>query len=350
MKYKIILVAILVTASLCSNSTIAATSAQTNPVASKSATNLFPDKVVAKGKGFEVKQSEVDEAFIGYKSSAAAQNQTIPEDQRNAIEQKILDNLVLRKILISRATQADKDIAKTNVEERIDELTKSVGSPEALNRELLARGMTLTQFKDRLLEQQTCEQVVERELRSKINISDSLIKQYYEDNKQQFEMPERVKASHILISTRDPLTNQELPADKKKEKLALAEKVLAQAKKGSNFADLVKQYSDDPGSKNKGGEYTFSHGQMVPEFEKAAFALDKEKISDIVTTQFGYHIIKLLDKYPAETLPFEKVKNDIKNYLSYQEAQKQLPDYFEKIKKEANVEYFTNSTASSSAK
>ena len=110
------------------------------------------------------------------------------------------------------------------------------------------------------------------------------------------------------------------------------------AKDGEDFAKLAKEFSEDPGSKDKGGEYKFPRGQMVAEFEAAAFSMKTNQISDIVTTQFGYHIIKLSEKIPAQKVELAKVSQDIKDYLKGQAVQKELPKYMEKLKKEADVQ------------
>ena len=134
-------------------------------------------------------------------------------------------------------------------------------------------------------------------------ISDPDVAQYFDDHKRDFE---EVRVRHVLISTRpqpappspDGTKKNDAPKPLSKEEARKkADEVLAKAKKGEDFAALAKQYSDDPGSKDKGGEYPFfPHGQMVPEFEKAAFALQPGQISDVVETQFGYHIIKLEER------------------------------------------------------
>jgi parvulin-like peptidyl-prolyl isomerase len=116
------------------------------------------------------------------------------------------------------------------------------------------------------------------------------------------------------------------------------EGLLKRARAGEDFAKLAKEYSEDPGSKDKGGEYTFPKGQMVPEFEATAFSLKTNEISDIVTTQYGYHIIKLHEHIPAQKVAFDKVSPRIKDYLVQQELVKLAPDYIAKIRKDANVE------------
>jgi peptidyl-prolyl cis-trans isomerase D len=148
------------------------------------------------------------------------------------------------------------------------------------------------------------------QLRQTTQISDDELKAHYQQNIQQYQVPNRVHAEHILLMTVGK------PDAEVEEIHQKAEDVLKQAKKGANFEDLAKKYSEDPGSKDKGGDLGWiTQGQTVPEFEKTAFSLDKGKISDIVKTQYGFHIIKVLDKETAHTKPFEEVKDSIKTPL-----------------------------------
>src|SRR6185436_4678048 len=158
------------------------------------------------------------------------------------------------------------------------------------------------------------------------------------ENPARFEQPEMVRASHILLGTKDPSTGGELTDAQKDAKHKRMEDLLKQARAGEDFAKLARENTEDPGSKELGGEYTFPRGKMVPEFEAAAFSLKTNQVSDIVTTQFGYHIIKLSEKLPAKKVELAKVSQDIKDYLKGQAVQKQLPAYMEKAKKEANLQ------------
>jgi peptidyl-prolyl cis-trans isomerase C len=311
--------------------------AETN-TAAKKADNLFADPVLAKGKGFEVKKSEVEDAFIDYKANVASRGQTIPEDKRSIIESNLLQRLVITKVLVGRATDADKTAAKESTEKLIANAKKQFPTDEAFNQQLKATGMSFDQFHARAYEQTLCEVVVEREVKSKIKVTDEQAKKYYEENPAKFERPETVRAAHILFSTVDSVTQQPLSPAKKKEKEQLAKTVKERAEKGEDFAKLAKEFSEDPGSKDKGGEYTFARGEMVKEFETAAFSLKTNQVSDVVESRYGYHIIKLLQKIAPEKLEFAKVLPDLREGLVGQEAQKQIPEFFEKIKKEAGVE------------
>jgi peptidyl-prolyl cis-trans isomerase C len=310
--------------------------AQTNS-APKTAEKPATGAVLAKGKGFEVKQSEVEEAFIDYKANMASRGQTIPEGQRSGVESNLLERLIITKVLVGRANDADKTKAKESADKLLADSKKQFPSEELFDRQLKASGMSMEQFKARAFEQTLCEVVVERELKSKITITDEQAKKFYDENPARFERPENVRAAHVLISTVDK-EQKPIAADKKKEKEKLAKEVKARAEKGEDFAKLAKEFSEDPGSKDKGGEYTFARGEMVPEFETAAFSLKTNQVSDLVETRYGYHIIKLLQKIPSEKMEFAKVLPDLKEGLIQQEAQKQAPEYFAKVKNEANVE------------
>jgi len=300
---------------------------------------LFKDEVVARGKGFEVKKSEVEEAYILYKGHMASRGQRVPDDQGPAIEEKLMERLAMTKILMGKATDKDKKDAETVTEKYLGEMKQKFPSEDLFAQQLRATGMSLDEFKTRMLEQNICESVIDRELKSKVSISNDDVKKFYEENPAQFEQPEMVKAAHVLLSTLDKETQAPLPAPKKKEKEEQIRKLKERAEKGEDFSALAKQYSEDPGSKENGGEYTFPRGEMVKEFEAAAFSLKTNQVSDVVETKFGYHIIKLLEKMPAQKVELEKVSENLKAGLINREVQKQLPDYFEKLKKDFNVEF-----------
>ncbi|OLC93118.1 MAG: hypothetical protein AUH86_17380 [Acidobacteria bacterium 13_1_40CM_4_58_4] len=159
------------------------------------------------------------------------------------------------------------------------------------------------------------------QLRQGLQISDDMLKEQYQANIQQYQVPNQVHVQHILFRTVGK-TDAEVEEVSKK-----AEDVLKQAKEGAKFDELAKKYSEDPGSKDKGGDLSWIHqGQTVPEFEKTAFSLAPGQISDLVKTQYGFHIIKVLEKQTAHTKPFEEVKDSIRAPLLLTQADKQASD------------------------
>jgi peptidyl-prolyl cis-trans isomerase D len=166
------------------------------------------------------------------------------------------------------------------------------------------------------------------QMRRNIQVSDDQLKVQYQNNIQQYQVPNRVHAEHILFMTVGK-TDAEVDEIKK-----TAEDVLKQAKKGGKFEDLAKKYSEDPGSKEKGGDLGWiTQGQTVPEFEKTAFGLDKGQISDLVKTQYGFHIIKVLEKETARTKTFDEVKDSLRAPMQLQQADQQAADAADRLAK-----------------
>ncbi|HEY6265380.1 MAG TPA: peptidyl-prolyl cis-trans isomerase [Candidatus Acidoferrum sp.] len=159
------------------------------------------------------------------------------------------------------------------------------------------------------------------QIRQGIQVSDDQLKVQYQKNIQDYQVPNRVHVEHILLMTVGK-TDAEVDEIKKK-----AEDVLKQARSGAKFEDLAKKYTEDPGTKDKGGDLGWLvQGQTVPEFEKAAFTLQKGQISDLVRTQYGFHIIKVIDKETARTKSFDEVKESLRAPLLLSQADKQASD------------------------
>jgi len=299
---------------------------------------LFGDSVVAKGKGVEVKRNDLDSTVVKMKSMYAARQIPAPAD----LESQALKNLVIQQLILSKATDADRNTGKTNFMERIAKVKKENGlTDEDFDKRLSAQFFgdeTRAQWDKQQTDLLTIPVVLERELN--VKITDDDVKKFYDDpaNISAFEQPEMVRASHILLMTQDPETHQPLSADKKAAKKKQMEDILKQARSGADFGELAKKYSEDPGSKDKGGEYTFPRGQMMKEFEDTAFSLKTNEISDIIETSYGYHIIKLSEKIPAKKVDYDKVKEGIRDHLVQLELQKRLPAYTAKLVKDANIQ------------
>ena len=345
------------------------------PVANLNA--LFDDPVVVRGKGVEVKKSQLEEAFTAFAANLAARGQNLSEDLRVVREAQLLDRLVITRLLVNRAVSADQTRAKELADKFVAEARKAANSEESFRRQLKAAGMSEEGFTNRVMEQALAEAVIERELKPKVTVSDAQVEEFYKTgtdllvkemeadigamgknpkttigdladaraqleefknrNLARLELPEKVRVAHILISTRDTNTDQDLKPEQKKVKRQVAEKALTRARAGEDFAKLVKEFSDDKSSTN--GEYILSRQDpFVPEFRAAAFSLATNQISDIVTTAYGYHILKSFERMPAKKLEFAKVAPQLKEALIQQALQKKMPDYFAEVKKEAALE------------
>jgi parvulin-like peptidyl-prolyl isomerase len=299
-------------------------------------TALFGNPVIAKGKGFEVKQSDLDEAMTGIKAAAAMRNQVIPPAQLKTIEGEMLDRLIQVQLLLQIATDADKAAGKKTADLQMKTLLERAGSQEALNRQFTALGMSMSQLRTRLEQEGTAQATLVREL--KVTVTDDEAKKFYDDHPAEFEQPETVRIAQIFLSTHDPVTGAQLTDTEMAAKRKEMQDMLKRARAGENFSNLVEQYSEDIGSKNKGGVYTIARGQTLPEFEAAAFSLNTNQISDVVTTSSGYHLIKILAKTPAKKLDYASVASDLKQALIQQKSAKLAPAYLATLKKGAGVE------------
>jgi len=185
-------------------------------------------------------------------------------------------------------------------------------------------------FKDNFL----ASLYLRQEVVSKIQVPEEDLKKYYESHKDEFKTPEMVRVRHILVKVDASASEKDKKAAKKK-----AESILKKIKSGEDFAKLAAEVSDDPGSKQKGGELGFfPRGRMVQPFEDAAFALKPGEVSGLVKTQYGYHIIKVEERKAAGIQSFDDAKESIDQKLIQDQTKSKVVDFIEKAMKDAKVE------------
>jgi parvulin-like peptidyl-prolyl isomerase len=308
--------------------------------------DFFGNEILVRGTKIEVRRADLERAYLQFKANATLRDQPIPDNRRDELEAMLLDRLVVTRILMNRATDEDRRRGQDRAKEFLDNVREQAGSDAAFERQLISLAFTRADFEDQILERAVCEEVVERVLQGQARISDAAIEGYYETNRAQLQRPEMAQARHILLATVDPATGAELSDSLKAEKRLQAENLVRRARQGEDFTALVKEFSDDTGNKDKLGEYIFSRGQMVPEFEAAAFSLQPDRISDVVTTAYGYHIIKLIRIIPSEPIPLDQIRDEIREKLEREKIQEELmPRFLEKLKEEAKLEYLNGARA-----
>ena len=166
-----------------------------------------------------------------------------------------------------------------------------------------------------------------------VTVREKDLRRYYKNNKNKFKVPERVRARHILIKVNRTAPEEELKKARKK-----AREIQRRVQAGGDFAILAAELSDDPGSKRKGGDLGFvARGRMAPEFEKVAFSLKPGKVSDIVQTKFGFHVIRVEEKKKSSVRPYKTVKEQVRIKVSIDLKKKAVEEYIEEITKDADV-------------
>lgn len=272
------------------------------------------------------------------------------------IKERVVNELIVRAILDQEMKKRDIKVTNEDTEKALKEIIDKVGSKEQLNAILKQNNVSSTEFKKDLEEQVKIKKLAEQ--LGAADASDAEAKDFYKKNIVKFKFPDKVRASHILIAAnpdelkeaiRSEAANKDLSepelnakvAEQVNAKNAKAQELLAQLKQDpTQFAKLAKENSEDKTTAVKGGDLGFfAKGEMVPEFSKVAFVLKPNSLSGVVKTQFGYHIIFVTDRMAAGQEPFEKVKNDIKNYLGNKKQLQLIDDLVESAKKNASIEY-----------
>ena len=274
----------------------------------------------------------------------------------NLIKERVVNELIVKTLLDEEIAKRGIKITNKDTEDAIKDIIDKVGSKEQLNNILKQNGMTSSQFRNDIAEQVRIKKLAEQLGNS--DVSDADAKKYYDKHIQRFKYPEQVRASHILVAANrkdleelvkaenegKELSQADLNAKvdaKIKEKKDKAEKILSEVKKDpSKFAKIAKENSEDPGSAINGGDLGFfPRGRMVAEFEKAAFNLKPNTLSDVIQTQFGYHIIYVTDRKAAGQEPYDKVQKDIKEFLKNQKQVEMIDELVESLKKNAKIEF-----------
>ncbi len=244
---------------------------------------------------------------------------------------KVLATIGKEQITVA-AFQEIIDTAPANVQPVLRE-QKDRFLNDLVNEELLfQKGQALKMEQDPLVKaamqraekQIIVQRLLQKQIQDKLKLGPDEAKQYYEKNKEQFVVPERARASHILV---------------KDEKLA--NDLLARIKKGADFSALAQENSVDPSKMHGGDLGFFEKGRMTPDFEKAAFALKPGEVSGVVKTEFGYHIIKLAEYKEARPVPFPEVQEQLTQELLGRKQQDQINAYLEGLRKETPVKVNT---------
>lgn len=256
------------------------------------------------------------------------------EFKEDILNRMIQDELVYQKSEDKKLVPSDEEVNK-----QYDEFKKSIGDNGEYIKKLKDAGIDEAFLKDQM-KKDVAIQNYSAEYIANLKTSNDDLNKYYNDKKEEFRK-EEVKASHILISTQDAegkaLSDKD-KANKKKE----AEDILAKIKAGEDFGDLAKKYSNDPGSAKNGGDLGFfAKGVMVAEFENTAFSLEKGKVSDLVESEFGYHIIKVTDKV-NEIKPFAEVKDEIKEKIEQEKYNAHINEIQKNSKIQKNKDVIKN--------
>ena len=261
-------------------------------------------------------------AFSKKEIVASVEGETITKDdlynllvEQNGAE--ALNSLIVNKVIENEAKKEDIKISDKELDEELTNYIETLGGEELFNASLEQSGMKIDSIKENIKQYLTIKKLVE----PRIEVTDEEVETFFEENKDEFNEEEQVKASHILVE------------DEKTAK-AVDEKIAA----GEDFAELAAEYSKDTANAESGGDLGyFSKGKMLEEFDNMAFSMEIDEISDPVKTESGYHIIKLTDKKEAKEAVFDEHKDEIKETLFEEKLKTEYPTWLEEKKADYKI-------------
>ena len=313
-----------------------ATPANPAPAAAPAAPAVKPvpaqlPAVVARVNGEDIKSADLESAVKELEGRAGG---PVPADQRDRVYRGVLDDMISYKLLQQEAKTRKIAVPDAEVEAQVAQIRGQFQNQQEFEQALVAQKMTIEGIRDEARRGISVDKLVEAEIGSKTAVKPEAVSDFYTKNLEKFQQGARVRASHILISV-----PQNADAATKQAAKAKADALLKDIKGGKDFAALAKENSGDPGSAQQGGDLGyFEAGQMVPQFDKVAFALKPGEVSDVVETQFGYHIIKVVDKQNARIVPLAEAKPQIEQYLGQQNKQEQTEAFVSTLKAKAKIE------------
>jgi len=287
---------------------------------------------VAKVGTATITRGELERAMNVLVAQNRIQPGTTPEALKEA-QKAALDQLIFAELMYQEGMKTPPADLDKQVEFKMSQNKAKFSSPAQFEEALNSSGVTEKDLVEITRKDIIISSYIETKISPTITVSDEEIKRFYDDNKAQLAEEPQVKASHILIGV-DAAADPETKAKAK----AQAETTLQELKAGKDFAATAKTVSTCP-SKEQGGDLGFfGKGQMVPEFEQAAFALKPGELSGVVETQFGFHIIKVTELKDAVAPNLEDLKEKIAVFLKGQKTQKAVFDFVTKLRKESKVE------------
>lgn len=293
------------------------------------------DAKAATVNGEVIFQSACNQEMDRIQQQYARQGMALGPDQIIQLKPRILDNLIGRELIRQQSVKSKIQADETTVNEQMDKIRKQFPSETEYLSALQKMNLTEAKIESRIREDLQIRQFIDQQIAAKVTVPEKEVRAYYDSNPDAFKQPESIRASHILIKVEPGAT-----AAQKDEARKTIELVREKVKKGEDFGALAKVHSQGPSSAREGDLGYFKRGQMVKPFETAAFSLGVNEVSDIVETQFGYHLIKMIDKKPETIVAFDQAKNRIESYLRQESIQKKLAKYVETLKESAVIERF----------
>ena len=294
-----------------------------------------PSAVLVRVNGEDITRGEVMEVMNVAMQQLAGR---VPPQQMQQLQgqmyEQIKNDLISKKLIDAAVAVANITVSDEDVAEAIEGIKARIPEGQTLEAALMAQGTTLEEMTENIKADMATRKLLESKTEGIAEATEAEAQEFYDSNPDNFQKPESVSASHILITFSEEDTDEA-----KAVKKADLEKVRGEIIAGTlTFEDAAAEHSGCPSSAQGGSLGTFGKGQMVPEFEVAAFTQEIGEVGDVIETQFGYHIIKVSERTEEGTVAFEEAKEQIIGYLGGQKKQQAVQDYIKSLRDGATIE------------
>jgi peptidyl-prolyl cis-trans isomerase C len=305
------------------------------PAALQNKADADATAAVAKVNGVVIKKGEFKQALQSTYQHLQQSGRLIDGTMYEQLKKEVLESLISLIVLDQYSRELSIVVDEGSVEKLYQKAVSEYASKRAYHEALKEAGLTDADLRTRIRRTLAAQKVVKDHVSPKITVTDEEVKKYYDENADAFEHDVQVHAAHILIKV-SPFADDEIRKLAKKRIQAIQKKIQA----GEDFAQLAKTYSEGPSKVNGGDLGYFSGAQMAPAFATAALSLQPGEVSDVVTTQFGYHLIKVYDRKPAGMVPFSEAAPVLKQRFFRERLDASLQKLVESLKAKAKIERF----------
>jgi peptidyl-prolyl cis-trans isomerase C len=285
--------------------------------------------------GTVITQAAYDQEVSRFQQQMQRMGQNVNPEQMGELKKKVLDSMINRELLLQECKRLGIKANDDEIDQQVAAIKSKVPNEADFTNMLTTLNVTEADFRNEIARDLTVKKFIMQEIAPKASVTPEESKAFYDAHPDLFKMPERVHASHILVKV-EPNATQ----DDKDKALKKMKDIQKRIKKGEDFATVAKEVSDCPSKVNGGDLGVFPRGKMDPKFEDAAFALKPGEVSDIVETQFGYHLIKLTEKKEAGVEAYDNVKDVLEKRMRQDKIGQIVSQYIDGLKAKAKIETF----------
>ena len=292
------------------------------------------DRVVAVVNQEIITLSEVQKLINALNEEIVAEDRLEKQERMQARRRQVLEKLIEEKLIDQEVKKSGIKVSSKEVEATVDEVKRrNVVTQEGLEKALAAEGLTLETYKKQIEKNLQRQRLIHWEVKVEAKAGEKELREFYQKNISRYRTNETYRPGQILFAIPKGATPEEIREIGKK-----CQKVLEKIKKGEDFGEMAILYSEDTSNRDHGDLGYFRKGELLPVFEKEALRLKVGEVSGIIRTEFGFHIIKLLDRKGTDPLPFEEVVEKVKADYYEDEMEKAFRQYLSTLKEKAIIE------------